>query len=210
LAKNGKDARVCADAEGKSQNRHGGEAGGLQQHAEAKAQVLEQGLKEWQAAGIAILHFRLLSAAKTQQSLPARFLRRKAALQIFFDGEVQVSGHFCIEAAVVLRVAKEGEQALAQLSQPVHHFSLIPSWIGGIFVFMNIFTRNARRLMDQRVRRVLPRRQARHAKRTPFAEPSESQAYRHPQHEESGPIHEALPELAGAAAHEYPRSDQFS
>jgi len=47
-----------------------------------------------------MLFFGLLPAAKAKQGLAARFGRSEAALEIFFEGELQMSGHFVVEVAI--------------------------------------------------------------------------------------------------------------
>ena len=82
-----KNGRGCADAEGKSKNRDGAEARRLAQHAESKAQVLKQGFEEGKAASFTVLLFGLLRTAEAKQGLAAGFRGRKAAAEIFLDGE---------------------------------------------------------------------------------------------------------------------------
>jgi hypothetical protein len=52
-----KDGSVGADAEGERESGDGSEAGRLAQHAEAKAQILEQSFEQGQAASVAALLF---------------------------------------------------------------------------------------------------------------------------------------------------------
>src|SRR5690348_4356904 len=116
-----KNGRGCTDTESEGKNRQGSEAGGLAQHAEGEAEVLEQSFEERKAASFAMLLFGLLRAAETKQGLPARFSRRKAAAEIFLDGEFQMRRHFHVEVAVELSATKEREQPLERLPEAIHH-----------------------------------------------------------------------------------------
>ena len=47
-----------------------------------------------------MLLFRLLHPAESDQRLAAGFFRRHAALEVFFNGEIEMSGHLSIKIAI--------------------------------------------------------------------------------------------------------------
>ncbi|MBA0088518.1 MAG: hypothetical protein HRJ53_26325, partial [Acidobacteria bacterium Pan2503] len=60
-----------------------------------------------QATRFAVLLFSLLRAAEAKQCLAASRGWREAALEIFLDGEFEMSGHFRVEIAIELRAAEQ-------------------------------------------------------------------------------------------------------
>jgi hypothetical protein len=53
-----------------------------------------------------VLLFGFLQATEAKECPAAGFVGREATLEIFLDGEFQMSGHFRIEIVVELRAAK--------------------------------------------------------------------------------------------------------
>ena len=101
------DGGVGADAEGKGEDGDGGEARGFAQHAKGEAQILEQCVEEGQGAGFAVFFSGLLCSAEAEEGLAAGLGGSEAALEIFFDGEFEVGGHFGVEFAVELCAAEK-------------------------------------------------------------------------------------------------------
>ena len=58
------DCSVCTNAESYGENSDGSEPGILHQHAQAKANVLKQGVDEAHAPGVAAFFFYLIDAAE--------------------------------------------------------------------------------------------------------------------------------------------------
>ena len=59
-----------------------------------------------------MLLFGLLRAAEAKDGLAASFGGGEAALEVFFDGELQMGGDFGVEVAIELRTPKEGTDAV--------------------------------------------------------------------------------------------------
>ena len=75
--------RVCADAEGEGEDGDGGEAGGLAQHAEAEANVLQELLEPNETPHLACLFFDAGHIAKfAQRRITCFFLRRPLRLAL--------------------------------------------------------------------------------------------------------------------------------
>src|SRR5207249_7070449 len=70
-----------------------------------------------------MLFFGLLGAAEANESLAASFGGREAALEIFLDGELEMSGHFLVEVAIELRAAEQRAHAVERLMKPIGHGS---------------------------------------------------------------------------------------
>src|SRR5439155_1246163 len=68
---------------------------------------LEQCVEEGQGAGFAVFFSGLLCSAEAEQGLAAGLGGSEAALEIFFDGEFEVGGHFGVEFAVELCAAEK-------------------------------------------------------------------------------------------------------
>src|ERR1700675_1434547 len=67
-------------------------------------------------------------SAETDQCLTASFLRGEAALEVFFDRQVQVRGQFGGQLLIQFFTAEHGGDPMEKLLQPVNHWSP-PSYI---------------------------------------------------------------------------------
>src|ERR1700681_4072097 len=65
----------------------------------------------------------LLFSAEMDQCLTTSFLSGQAALQIFFDGQLQVRGQFRIQIVIQLFAAENRGYSMEKLPQPVNHRS---------------------------------------------------------------------------------------
>ena len=63
----------------------------------------------------------LLRAAEAEERLTASFGRRKAALEVFVNRELEVGRHFYIEFAIESGAAKNGLEAVKELAEPGDH-----------------------------------------------------------------------------------------
>jgi len=133
----------CTHAQRESQRGDSGEAGRLAQHPSGEAKIQEQRVEEGKAAGIAMLFSGLLLPAEAEKGLAVSFGRGEAALEIFFDGQFEVSGYFGVQVAIQLISAEEGTQAAEQLSKAIGHLLVLPSGFDEIFMSNTTITRNA-------------------------------------------------------------------
>jgi hypothetical protein len=63
----------------------------------------------------------LLFSAEMDQGLTPSFVSGHAALQIFFDGQVQLRGQFRVQFVIELLAAENGGDPVEKLLQPVNH-----------------------------------------------------------------------------------------
>ncbi len=90
---------------------------------------------------------RVRGAAEANESLAASFGGREAALEIFLDGELEMSGHFLVEVAIELRAAEQRAHAVERLMKPIGHAS------GPPFALTSTLTHNEERPWDPRAAR---------------------------------------------------------
>jgi hypothetical protein len=74
-----------------------------------------------QAARVAMPLGSLQRSAKVNQGLAASFISGHAVLYVFFDGHLQMGGHFGIEIVIELIATEERQEALKRLAEPVDH-----------------------------------------------------------------------------------------
>lgn len=106
------DGDIGADAEGENDDGDGYEGAVAAEGAEGVAQVLGEFVEEWESARVAMLLLGLLGSAEADERVAAGFFGRHAALDIFFDCELKVSGYFGVEVGVELLAVKKRAQAL--------------------------------------------------------------------------------------------------
>ncbi len=87
------------------------------------AEVLHEDIEPGQAAGLALGSFGLLDAAETHQGLAAGFFGGHAALDVFFDGELEVGGHFGFEFSVAGACGRKSGCACEIRGGIAHHVS---------------------------------------------------------------------------------------
>ena len=63
----------------------------------------------------------LLFSAKTDQCLTPSFVSGQAAVQVFFDGQLQVRGQFRVQIVIQFFAAENGGYPMGKLPQPVDH-----------------------------------------------------------------------------------------
>jgi hypothetical protein len=68
-----------------------------------------------------MLLFGLLRASETKKGLAASFGGGHALAEILFGGKLQVSRHFRVEIAVILRAPEERAQATERLAETICH-----------------------------------------------------------------------------------------
>src|SRR5207237_835119 len=108
------DGGVGADAESKSEDRDGGEAGRFAQHAKGEAQILKERVQKGQAAAFAIDLAGLLDTAEVEKRLAPGLLRVHAFGEIALDRHLQMRTQLGIEVAIETRAAKQLEKAGGQ------------------------------------------------------------------------------------------------
>ena len=105
------DGDVGADAEGENENGDEGEAAVAAEGAEGVLQILQKNVEFHKSSRFAVLVFRLFHAAEADERLAAGFVGSQAALDVLFDGELDVRGDLGFEVGVERRLAEEGKHA---------------------------------------------------------------------------------------------------
>jgi len=111
---------VCPDAERKHDDRGRAEAGMLQQHAYAVAQVPPQILGHAKAVDVAALLLDRFHASQPGERRAARLLRRHAPADVLLDIQLQVRPQLGIELAFDALAAEQVHQANGGISQAAH------------------------------------------------------------------------------------------
>ena len=64
-----------------------------------------------------MLLFRSFHPAESDQRLAAGFFHRHAALQVFFNSEIEMSGHLSIKIAIQRLLSEKSAQAVQRLTK---------------------------------------------------------------------------------------------
>ena len=110
------DRSVGPDAERKHDDRRRAEAGMLQHHAYAVAQVLEQVFDVAEGEDIATLFLDHLRAPQTGERHAARLFRRHAPADVLLDIQLQVRLQFRVELALDALATEQIHQANGGIS----------------------------------------------------------------------------------------------
>src|SRR5579864_1709459 len=104
---------ICADAEGKREDRDGGETGGLEKYAECVARVLHERFEEMSAQDFARFLFILLIAAKFHARTALGFRARDTRALEIVGAVLDVRAKFLVHLGVEAGAIKEncGERA---------------------------------------------------------------------------------------------------
>ena len=117
---NAENCRGRADAERQREDGDGGERGILTQHAEGKAQVLEQGFKEGKSTMIADGFFGLFEAAEFEEGVASGCAGGHAGAEVVRDVQFEVASQFVIQFAVELLFVEQAAQAGEEGANDVH------------------------------------------------------------------------------------------
>src|SRR5579859_7134464 len=120
-ARDAEDCGIRADAESECQNGGSGKAGGIAKGAESDKKIPEKKFEQGKAARIAVRFLRLLRTAKTDASLARGFLRRHAATEIFFGGQLEMSRHLGLEFVVQRARREKGTETRRELQKTIEH-----------------------------------------------------------------------------------------
>ena len=131
------DRGVGADTKGQRDHGDDGKAGAPPEHTEPVSQVSPQIVNDAESARIPTFFLDQLDASEGTQSRVARLLRRHARLDVVldlsFDMEAQLLGHFVFET----RFAEESPQACSQFRKVEHmesSYSQRKADMGSIFM----------------------------------------------------------------------------
>src|SRR5271168_3398495 len=119
-----------ADAQADDENGESGEAEVAAHGAKGVAEILGEAIEEGDAAGVAVEFLGGLEAAEFDEGGAAGFFGRHAALEVFLDEEIDVSGELVVEFAIEVGLAKKRNKAIPGDAQRVH--VLLDSSEGGL------------------------------------------------------------------------------
>src|SRR4029453_14423029 len=102
---------VRANAEGEDEHGHQREAGRLAQHANGKADVLDERLERGHRAAIPVRLAEKLHAAGRDERLTPRLLRGQAATEVVFDVHVEMALQFGVELLVARHTGEHTSHA---------------------------------------------------------------------------------------------------